>query len=189
MTLVRTGAKDRTALCRLFGVLLFIVAFPLPSIRIPPDSQPSSLADLSGASAGLHPPSAAGRQPLTLRGTHCAALSLIADLFILKPSGDERRSVPFWLFLAAIGGWTNPLVGAYLVFTSPKRSSRLRDFLSAAIVLCIAATLIVFVTTPIVPLPGFFLWLSGILLIIFPLNKFTSSHAPVASDTPARSDP
>ena len=113
----------------------------------------------------------ARQQPLTLRGVHCAAMSLFANAFIYKSSAQERSTIPFWLFLAAASGWSNLLIVAYLPFSFSQRFFKLRFIFSITIALCMAATVIVFATTPIVPLPGYFLWLSGIVLLILPLAE------------------
>lgn len=149
--------------------MMFVTAFPLPSLRIPPNE--NNFAGPAVNSAALPQSSSARQQPLTLRGIHCAAMSLFADAFIFKSSAQERRTIPFWLFLAATSGWSNLLIAAYLPFSFSQRFFKLRFIFSIAIALCIAATVIVFSTTPIVSLPGYFLWISGILLLILPLTE------------------
>jgi hypothetical protein len=98
-------------------------------------------------------------------------MSLFADVFIFRSSAQERRTIPFWMFLAAASGWSNLLVAVYVPFSFSRRFFKLRFSLSVAIALCLAATVIIFVTTSIVPLPGYFLWFSGILLFIVPLAE------------------
>ena len=151
--------------------MLFVTAFPLPSLRIPPNPQWNNFAGPAVNSAALPQSNSARQQPLTLRGIHCAAMSLLANAFIFRSSPQERRTIPFWLFLAAASGWSNLLLAAYLPFSFSQRFFKLRFISSIAIALCMAATVIVFAITPIVPLPGYFLWLSGILLLILPLAE------------------
>lgn len=97
-------------------------------------------------------------------------MSLFADLFIFRSSPQERRSVPFWMFLAAFSGWANALIILYLPFSFSERFFTLRVGFTVAVLLCLGATFVLFATTPFVPLIGYFLWLLGVLLIIFPLE-------------------
>jgi hypothetical protein len=169
---LQIAIKSRTiALCRVVGIMMFFTAFPLPSVRIPLNAQWNNFAGPAVNSAVLPQSGSAHQQPLTLRGIHCAGMSLFADVFIFRSSAQERRTIPFWMFLAAASGWSNLLVAVYVPFSFSRRFFKLRFSLSVAIALCLAATVIIFVTTPIVPLPGYFLWFSGILLFIVPLAE------------------
>jgi hypothetical protein len=172
MWLAWIAAESRTtALVRMLGIALFVAAFPLPSLRIPPDAHCNNYAGPAGNSA-LSPQShPANNQPLTFRGIHCAAMSLFADLFIAKSSAHDRHTMPLWMYLAAISGWANPLVVIYLPFSFSQRVFKLRYILTLLILLCLGATVAVFATSPMLPLPGYFMWLLGIMLIVFPVAE------------------
>lgn len=172
MWLAAIAVNSRTsALVRLLGIALFVAAFPLPSVRIPPDAHWNNYAGPAGNSALSRQSHAANNQPLTLRGIHCAAMSLFADLFIAKSSAHDRHTMPIWMHLAAISGWLNPLVISYLPFSFSGRFFNLRFIFTVLILLCLGATIAVFATSPIVPLIGCVSWMLGILLIIFPLAE------------------
>jgi hypothetical protein len=165
------AAKSSTiATCRLLATLVMVVSFALPAVRIPADAHWNSPTPAGDANS--FPQSAtAQQQPLTLRGIHCAVMSLFGNLFIFRSSASERRNIPFWMYLAAVSGWTNLLVVAYFPFGFSERRFKLRFSLSVAIALCLAASVILFVTSPIAPLLGYFLWVSGILIIVFPFAE------------------
>ena len=156
-----------TALCRLLGMIVFLAAFALPSVRFPPDAHRNSFAGLA-ANAAIPQPQVSSQQPLTLRGVHCATMGLLFDLVILRSTPQEQHTIPFGVYFAGVGPWANLLVILYLPFSFSERFFKLRFGLTLAILLCLGATVVFFITTSSIPLIGFFVWLFGILLVIFP---------------------
>jgi len=98
-------------------------------------------------------------------------MSLFVDLYICRSSVQERHQMPFSMFLAAVSGWTNLIVAFCFPFSFMKRFFGLRLGFTLTILLCLAATVLFFTTTSSTPLIGYFVWLSGIAVIIFPFAE------------------
>jgi len=158
------SARNST-LWRLLGAGLFALAFALPSVRVSQDSRWNSLSGPQGNSAVVPQTGSNVRQPLTLRGVHCAAMSLLTNLVVVRSSDQERRTMPWWMYLVACSAWINPMMLFYLLASLSPKLFKLRCALAGAIFLCLIGTVIFFAATPSLPLIGYFTWITGILII------------------------
>jgi len=127
-------------ICRIAGLVLFIVAFFLPACH---DTDSGSL---------LH--------TARLMGWQCAWLS-ISMIF-------DSAAIFSPLFFAFLGGCINPLILIYLLLGFTKRFAKMKKGLVVAVLLCMVSTWVFFVVGHFVPLIGHVLWIAGALLILYP---------------------
>jgi hypothetical protein len=133
----RLAAHPRAILiCQALGFCIFVAAFFLSAVR---DS--GRLTDLTNV----------------FKGWECAKIALTATF--------QRDTYESSGFLAAMSGWINPLVLLYLGLSLAAKFGRLRRFLAVAILVCMAATWIVFAIDHLLPMIGH-LWIVGALLIL-----------------------
>jgi hypothetical protein len=95
----------------------------------------------------------------------------------------------FWMYLVALAGWTNPLILVFLPLSFGRQAVRARFAFALAILVCLMSTFVFFIFAPFVPLVGYFAWLIGILLIIFPAMIPATADAPGASGIPVPPHP
>ncbi len=123
-------------ICQVLGFCIFAAAFFLPAVK---------------GSGGL-------TDPDIFKGWECAKIALTATFHL-----DTYESS---VFLAAMGGWINPLVLLYICLSLAPKFSRLRRFPAVAILVCMVATWIFFAVDQLIPIIGHFLWIAGALMIL-----------------------
>jgi hypothetical protein len=135
-----------SAICGIVGLALFISGFFLPAVRFPPDPRPEGRW---GPGSSSH----------DFEGWECAEVTLVAAAnFFQNPNA---KAVP-----VALIGWINPLVLFYLLSGVVKRLSRTRPFIAGAIGVCCVAMWIQLAADHVTLLPGHYLWIAGIALVL-----------------------
>jgi hypothetical protein len=129
---------------RIFGIVLFVVAFFLPAVRTPG----------SGPEAG----------PFV--GWVCAVSALIASAGIIHLGAALQGKDAVGAISLILSGWVNPLLLLFLIFSIRANWVRTRRGLAAAILVCLAATWVFLFKAPMTPLVGHFLWVAGIAAIL-----------------------
>ncbi|HTW81448.1 MAG TPA: hypothetical protein VME23_18025 [Terracidiphilus sp.] len=125
---------------RLVGLAIFVLAFLEPAVRV--------------------------QETTVLSGWKCATIATTESMTLFgKPGAGKHQFIEY---LVAISGWINPLI-VLVILASPIRALRiLRQIFAVLVVLCMAATWVLFSKQHIVPLMGHFLWIAGALLILIP---------------------
>ena len=134
------GRPRNQKICRVAGLVLFIVAFFLPACH---DTDSGSLVHAS-----------------RFVGWECAWLSIS----MIFDSGTIRSP----LFFAFLSGCINPLIVMYLLLNLTSRFATVRKAISVAVLLCMVSTWVFFAVAHFVPLIGHLLWIVGALLILYP---------------------
>ena len=135
------------------GLVLFVAAFFLPAVRMPPSTGPGT----GGAD---------------FDGWECAEIvTPIFTLRILQFAVQRRRfpqDPPAWpdLPLLALSGWINPLLLFYLLSCAVRKLRRCRRFLAGFIIVGLIATWFVLARAHFTPLVGHYLWVVGILFML-----------------------
>lgn len=145
-------------LCRILGLCVFAAAFFLPACQ---DAAPGII------------------KGITFKGWECASIALSASF--------EMDSYQSPGFLAAMSGWINPLILAFLLFTFWPKFVRLRRSLAVAILVCMAATWVFFSMQHIRPLIGHVLWIAGALIMLLPEVAGQPEKVPSAARQPLKS--
>ena len=135
-----TGQPRSQRICRIAGLVLFVVAFFLPACH---DTESGTLVHAA-----------------RFRGWECAWLS-ISMIF-------DSAAIFSSLFFAFLGGCINPLIVIYLLMSLTGRFAIMRKALAGAVLLCMVSTWVFFVIGHFVPLIGHVLWIIGALLILYP---------------------
>ncbi len=126
---------------RIAGLIAFVVAFFLPAV-----SERSNVYE----------------------GWQCALLTLGSAVHPFEGLSANVRAQDFVAGIPFIlDGWVNPLMAAYLIMLMFRGFPRTRRVLTFAILVCVVNCWIV-IGMGLVPLIGHFLWVGGILLILFP---------------------
>jgi hypothetical protein len=147
----------RSVICALVGLVLYIAGFFLPAVRFPPDPRPE---------AQWGPGLVSHEFP----GYICAGVTLLgAAAFFRHP---DAAGIP-----TALIGWINPLVLLYLFFSISKKLHRTRPFLAGIIAVACLVMWIQLSREHVTLLPGHYLWIAGIALIL---------SAPLADQLSAR---
>lgn len=128
---------------RVVGIVLFVMAFFLPSVRGQETSGPGSGPDV---------------------GYVCAMVAIAMTGGFLKAIGAPGKDV-LRIFSLILSGWLNPLILAYLAFLPFPKFLITRRVLAGGIVVCLASTWVFFAQAQTVPLIGHFLWAAGAMLI------------------------
>lgn len=139
------------------GLILFVAAFFLPAVRMPPSTEPSAWGPGTGSTDFL--------------GWECAEITPIFTVrllqFVIEPQ-RRPRDARVWpeLPLLAISGWVNPLLLFYLLSCVVRKLLRCRRFLAGLIVLALIATWIFLAREHFTLLLGHYLWVMGIVLTL-----------------------
>ena len=152
-SIVEFARTHRAASLRIAGLVIFLVAFALPAVRV-------------GKHANMFSPSFAGYECARIASTGIYELArwpLVAHNGAAASDDDAMRFSE--TFLLALSGLINPLVVAqFLSFTQRKRwISRTLSALTAG---CMIATWALFAKMHITPLAGHVLWIAGALLVM-----------------------
>ena len=113
------------------GLILFVAAFFLPAVRMPPSTGPSAWGP--------------GTRSTDFLGWECAEITPIFTVrllqFVIEPQ-RRPQDARVWpeLPLLAISGWVNPLLLFYLLSCVVRKLLRYRRFLAGLIVLALIAT-------------------------------------------------
>jgi hypothetical protein len=133
------------------GVSLYVGAFWLPAVVDPP--------------AVVKPPAVAQPKAVPLRGYDCA---LVTSIQIWT---HEYRSLiheePLNYISLMISGWINPLFLVSMVLILIRRAQKAISILRIAILLMIPFCWIVFYNLKVRPLEGHFLWILGMVMVLF----------------------
>jgi hypothetical protein len=160
------------------GLILFVAAFFLPAVRMPPSTGPS----------GWGP----GTRSTDFPGWECAAITPIFTVRLLQSVIEPQRSpqdAPVWpeLLLLAISGWVNPLLLFYLLSCVVRKLRGCRRYLAGLIVLALIATWIFLAREHFTPLLGHYLWVMGIALTVaVPLvgrHSLAVTHEPTLKNS------
>lgn len=100
-----------------------------------------------------------------LYGWQCAKLTLR----MMGPVSNEAIAHGWFRTLMILSGWANPLLMIYLAIGLQHRFEIARRYLALMITACLVASwLFLFLIAHMMVLIGHFLWVVGILLILFP---------------------
>jgi hypothetical protein len=139
------------ALLRPTGVALYLIAYVLPAVGNPEFGQRDLLS-------GKH----------SIPGYACAFFSIFwgfAGFFYPDGLSGVGRGTFRSLLLP---GLTNPILFTYFGFSLRRRAPRTCRVLSAITLVCAASSVAFFLLNPLVPIYGFYLWLAGIVIIVWP---------------------
>jgi len=146
------------ALLRPAGVALYLVSYVLPAVG----NSDFGLRDLL---TGKH----------SIPGCGCAFFSIFwgfAGFFDSSGLTAEGRGTFRSLLLT---GLTNPILFAYFGLSLRRKAPRTCRVLAAITLVCAASSVAFFLLNPLVPIYGFYLWLAGIAIIVWPdLLRLTS---------------
>ncbi len=153
----RSGRSFSRPILWAAGLTLFLTAFFLPAVRMPPSTAPG----------GWGPSSRSEDLP----GWECAEVTPIFTVRLLQFAiGGQHfpQDAPIWpeLPLLAISGWVNPLLLLYLLSGLARKFSKFRELLASFVVLAVSATWIFLAREHFKLLLGHYLWIFGIALTL-----------------------
>jgi len=125
------------------GFLLYVIAFFLPAVF----------------ETGVAP----------LRGYYCALITLVQVW--TREGWSLLREEPFNYISLAISGWINPLFLVSAILIPIRKAQRAVGILRTMILVMIPVCWIVFHNVKVRPREGHFLWVMGMVLVLFS-NKF-----------------
>jgi hypothetical protein len=152
------GSRFSRSILWTLGLILFVAAFFLPAVRMPP---------ATGSSEWGVP----GGRGTDLAGWVCAEVTPIFTVrllqFFIEPQ-HFPQDTPVWpeLPLLAISGLVNPLLLFYLLSCVVKKLLRWRRFLAVLILLALIATWIFLTREHFTLLLGHYFWIAGIVLTL-----------------------
>lgn len=134
--------------CVLVGLTFVIAGFILPAVRFLPDAHTNTAW---GPGSGS----------LTSSGWECAFVAVWAAgvTFVRLPKAEALPTV--------ISGWINPLLLFYLISYIARKLNRVRPYIAGAIVICCVSMWIGLALQHVTLLIGHYLWIAGIVLILF----------------------
>jgi len=123
---------------------------------------------IAAADPSWHP------NPTRIRGFACAVAGLIAPFARLGEWGNGEFAK--LMTAVVIVGWVNPLFLGTIALAIRKRRRRAVAILRTAIVAMLAFSWFIFYYEELLPREGFFLWVAGILVVLFS-DELASVHA------------
>jgi hypothetical protein len=139
------------SLLRPTGAALYLVSYVIPAVANSDFGQRDLLA-------GKH----------SIPGYGCAFFSIFwgfAGFFDPSRLSAEGRRTFCSLLLP---GLTNPILFVYFVLSLRRWAPRTRRVLSAITLVCAASSVAFVLLNQLVPIYGFYLWLAGIVIIVWP---------------------